>query len=534
MTRYLLYARKSQEDEGRQQQSIADQVSVMLDSASRLGLHLVNTFTEEKSAKEPYQRPVFDKVIRMIEKGEAEALICYNVNRLARNMVEGGLLQHLLTKGKLKEIRTYNEVFKSGDNILPFILQTAMSTQYSLDLSQIVKRGLKSKVEKGLYPQRAPEGYMNNLYERTIDRDAERFVLIRKAWDLMLTGSYSVEKLAGVMSKEWGYRTRQTRKQGGSPMSRTCLHRIFCNVFYTGMFMYNGELIQGKHEPMITMQEYEAVQKALRRPGHTKRQRRDFPYTGFIVCAACGRQVTAEYQKGRHKRGDYTYYHCVNAAKCGSGYVSQEDLEREIATYLNSVKVNPEIRPICIDTIERMFTEASNEEQAQLAQQNRALEEAQQQMSKLIKMSIKDMISEEDFEKEKLDLQTQINALRSDANKAERKLEEVRLGALEVAEFVTTAPIKFMFGETHHKREIAKKLGVMYRLGNGKLEMNLNPLLVPFYNSASEPRKIGSGSNKKGTFVPAMPVGGHTGMMFEPLQKVWNLLMDGAPKLGAH
>jgi hypothetical protein len=100
-------------------------------------------------------------------------------------MVEGGLLQHLLTKGIIQEIRTLAETFRSGDNILPFVLQTAMSSQYSLDLAEAVKRGLYSKARSGCYPGLAPEGYLNRFvdrYRRDIGSDPARCDVLRKGW----------------------------------------------------------------------------------------------------------------------------------------------------------------------------------------------------------------------------------------------------------------------------------------------------------------------------------------------------------------
>lgn len=531
MTRYILYARKSQEDEGRQQQSIEDQTRIMTESAHRLSLNLVATLTEEKSAKEPYMRPIFDRMIGMLQNGEVDAILCYHANRLARNMVEGGLLQHLLTKGTIKEIRTHNEVFRSGDNILPFVLQAAMSTQYSLDLSEHVRRGIDSKVQKGGYPQRAPEGYINNLFEHTIEKDAERFPLIRQAWDLMLTGSYSIERLASKMNAEWGYTTRKAHKIGGSPMSTSCLHRIFNNIFYTGFFLRKGELIQGQHPAMITFPEFDAVQKILHRSGNIRPQRREFPYTGLVICARCGRQVTAEHKKGRHQHGDYTYYHCSNS-KCSSRAIRQEKLEEEIEHYLKSVAIDPGFRPLCIRVIERMYTEASSEEHAQYEQQNRALEEVQQQMSRLIKLSLKGLITEQEFESEKKGLQEELNELKKASVQTENRLEEAREGALEVAEFVTSAPYLYLQGDIQQKREIAKKLGVVYKLDDGKLELELHPLLVPLYNRPIEPLENGSDNKKDGSLEPSVPLGWAEGRMLETFQKVWYLVLAGAPHLG--
>jgi site-specific DNA recombinase len=447
-------------------------------------------------------------------------------------MVEGGLLQHHLTKGTIKEIRTHNEVFRSGDNILPFVLQAAMSTQYSLDLSEHVRRGIDSKVQSGGYPQRAPEGYVNNLFEHTIEEDPERFLLIRQAWDLMLTGSYSLERLADKMNAEWGYITRKARKIGGSPMSTSCLHRIFNNLFYTGFFLRKGELIQGQHPAMITFPEFDAVQKILRRSGNIRPQHREFPYTGMVVCGNCGRPITAEHQKGRHRNGDYTYYHCPDNHRCQTGFVRQEKLEEEIECYLSSVAVDPGFRDLCIQVIDRMYTEASNEEHSQYEQQNRSLEDVQQQMSRLIKLSLKGMIIEEEFECEKSELQEKLNALKKETVRTENRLEEARANALEVAEFVTSAPYIFRDGNIQEKREIAKKLGVVYKIAGGKLELELHPLLVPLYNRPLEPLITGSESKKDGSYEPSVPLGWGEGTTFETFRCVWDLLMNGTASLG--
>jgi DNA invertase Pin-like site-specific DNA recombinase len=74
--KYILYARKSSEDKSRQIQSIDDQVKVLKDIAINLGLNIVETLTESKSAKAPNERPQFTKMIQMIENGEANGILC--------------------------------------------------------------------------------------------------------------------------------------------------------------------------------------------------------------------------------------------------------------------------------------------------------------------------------------------------------------------------------------------------------------------------------------------------------------------------
>ena len=520
----------------------------MTDIAERSSLTLYQTLEEQRSAKEPYQRSVFDSMIKMIESGKADSILCYHVNRLARNMVEGGLLQHLLTKGTLKEIRTYNEVFRSGDNILPFILQTAMSTQYSLDLSVHVKRGLQSKVDKGDFPHRAPEGYLNNHAEGTIEADPERFPLIRRAWELMATGTYSVERLLGIINNQWGYRTRKTRKRGGQAMCKSSLHKILSNVFYTGHFLYKGELFRGNHPPMISFEEFEAVQRILKRNGHARAEKHEFPYTGLIQCARCGRQITAEHQSGQHHSGDYYYYRCSNIRRCHSKPVRQEAIEAEIERYLQSVAIAPNFRSLAIEVIERAYREESQHDQEDYEQQNRTLEDAQRQMNRLIQMSLRELLTEDEFMVEKKRLNAETNALKISRIEVERQLERAREGAIEVAEFVTSAPYQFSTGTIQQKREIARRLGVVYRLRDGILETELHPLLVPIYqlHEAAATRRIEPGktailSTKSGASAALVHSGGEEWTMFEPTDEpgrvveyflaVWELLLKGAPRI---
>jgi DNA invertase Pin-like site-specific DNA recombinase len=539
MNQYALYARKSQEDEGRQQQSIGDQVRIMTDIAQRDGLDVVVTLTEQRSAKRSFARPVFGALMKRVEEGTVNSILCYNVNRLTRNMAEGGLLQDMLTEGKLREIRTYGECFRSGDNILPFVLQAAMSTQYSLDLSQHVKRGMASKVQKGGYPGRAPEGYVNNLFDHSIEADPERFSVIRRAWDLMLTGSYSISQIVKIMDDEWGYRTRPARKVGGRRITRSGLHRLFHLAFYTGDFHIKGELYKGSHPAMITWQEYWAVQAFLGRHGNSRAKSREFAFTGLIRCAKCGRQVTAEHKLGRHRRGNYVYYHCAGYGECGSRAVREEVLAEQINCHLKSVAIDPQFRDEAVAVVQQAYTDESEKEHATYEQQNRAIEETQRRMSKLIKMAVSDMIGSDEFLRVKQELQGEINKLKQTTAGAEGRLEHARSGALEVAHFVTSAPFEFVNGDISKRREIARNLGVTYKLRDGVLEMELNPILAPLYHrdfpcssgGPIEPPKTGSGSTDAGVSDPTVPIGWPVGTMFEPLGQVWDLLLAGAPRL---
>lgn len=145
---YFLYARKSTEAEDRQVASIDDQVREMKKIAKERDFKIVQIFQESQSAKK-VGRPVFNSMLERIEKGEAEGVICWKADRLARNMVGGGLLIDMLSQGVIKHIQAYDSEYKTADNVIILAVAFGCSTQYSKDLAVNVKRGMKSRVERG-------------------------------------------------------------------------------------------------------------------------------------------------------------------------------------------------------------------------------------------------------------------------------------------------------------------------------------------------------------------------------------------------
>src|SRR5688572_24566827 len=124
MMRYVLYARKSSESEDRQIQSIEDQLRVLREFATERQLNVIEEITESKSTKAPGQRPGFDRLVKMVEKGQADAILCWSVNRMTRNPVDGGKLSWLLQKRVLLAIQTPEKVYLPEDNVLLFSVET--------------------------------------------------------------------------------------------------------------------------------------------------------------------------------------------------------------------------------------------------------------------------------------------------------------------------------------------------------------------------------------------------------------------------
>ena len=176
MSIQLLYVRQSA--------SLDDQMDVAERIVKQNGYKVVKRFREKASASKHGNRPQFDQMIKMIEQGKANGIICWQANRLARNPGESGLVQQLLLDGKIQMIHTNDRIYYPWDNVLIFGVEAGMAAQYSIDLSKNVIRGMHSKNKKGGWNHVAPQGYLNGQDEITrqpnIIPDPKRFPLIRK------------------------------------------------------------------------------------------------------------------------------------------------------------------------------------------------------------------------------------------------------------------------------------------------------------------------------------------------------------------
>src|SRR3972149_2892921 len=104
MIKYICYSRKSTDEKDRQVLSIDGQLSELKEFASREKLQVIDFVTESKTAKEP-GREKFAEVLKRIEKGEANAILSWHPDRLARNSIDGGRIVYLLDTGKLLDLK---------------------------------------------------------------------------------------------------------------------------------------------------------------------------------------------------------------------------------------------------------------------------------------------------------------------------------------------------------------------------------------------------------------------------------------------
>ena len=493
--RYFAYVRKSTEGEERQALSIESQKDKVWEVFP--DLEIVDILEEKHSAFKPYNRPVFDEMIKRIRKGEATGIIAWHPDRLSRNEIDASTITYLVRTGVIHDLKFGSYNFdNSPEGIMMLQLALSQSQYFSSKLGKDVKRGLEKKVSLGWLPGVAPEGYLNDMRlekgQRTIITDKKRAVLLRRAFDMFLTGAYSAQEVFNKLNNEWGYRTRKKKKMGGKPLSRSLWYKILNNPFYAGVIVYNGKESKGRQKPIITIDEFNRIQELLGGKGCMKKPgKRDFTFTGLFRCGVCGCLITAEhktkYIKSQNKVKGYDYYHCTHKKKeidCRQGSVLEEDIKHEILLKLKGIEIHPKFLEWGLEYLDSV-KETENEKKKIIdTNQKFQTAELESQLSELTMMRAKKLIDDEGFIKESDKLKKQIKDLKKGEEKND--LEADIKFAKEKLSFCVFAFKRFIEGGKDAQKEILAQLGSNREIINKNVVITLNPWLIPIHENAEQ------------------------------------------------
>ena len=492
ISRYAIYCRKSSESDERQIQSLPDQISTLKSYITSRGLQDVGEpFQESKSAKIP-GRPVFNQLIEMIEAGEVNGIILLNPSRLSRNTIDTGRIIYLMDQGKLHEVVTPYQAFKN--NPYDKFMLNLLCTQAKLEndnKSVNVRESLMLKAERGVFPGKARPGYKNNHEKlqglRDISAHPIYFDLMRKLFDLALTGNYSIEAL----SREAGNLGIRSSKSG-RPICKSWMHRLLRDPFYTGMFMYCGKLYQGQHPALLTEDEFNLLQDIVEGRTKGKPRKHNSTLNGLIKCGECGYCVTTETHTKRYKNGttqEFAYYRCTKKSKddkCNQPYLQSKKLEGQFASELTQLELMPEFAQLAFEALEKVKESDSTVTKNSHEALQKALDGVIKRINNLVALKISPdnsdgmLLSDEEFGDRK-------RILLLEKERVIKQLEQTHPDNLEWAstakesfDFALLAAERFQTGGTNDKKVIFKTVGSNPILLEQKLQFQLRYLFLRY------------------------------------------------------
>lgn len=461
----VIYARKSTESDDRQVLSIDSQIQELKLLAHRRGIGVAETLTEARSAKAP-GRPIFDQLMRRVERGEIESVLCWKLDRLARNHADTGRVLQALADRKLQSVVTFERDYTAdGNDRFLGNFELGIATKYIDDLRVNVRRGNRARFQRGWPNYRPPQGYLEDRATKTIIKDPERFDQVRKMWDLLLSREMRPSQILRHALDEWSYRTRR-----GTRLSLSALHHMFSSPYYMGLIrLRSGESYPGAHEPMVTPEEFERAQQILGRDDRPRSASHDFPYSGIFKCACGGTLVGEEHVKRSGRR--YIYYRCHGRRKsesCRQPSLPEAAFDHWLEGELRRYTIQPRMASWVRAKLKQDIEVEARQQDGARPRLQRELDQATREGDALLDLRLRGQVDGETWDRKRLEILDRQAKLRMKLKLPEAK-PDVMVAALDRALDFPRIGVEVLRGRSIvGRRQLVHTLGSNWRVDHRK------------------------------------------------------------------
>lgn len=335
MRRAVIYCRVSTKEQVEEGNSLTSQEKNCKEYALKNEYEVITVFIEQGESAKTTHRTELRHLIDFCtnRKNNIQAVIAYKIDRISRNMDDYSQIRIMLKHCGV-EIKSTSEHFedtpagKFMENIIANVAQFDNDVRTERSIG-----GMRDAVREGRYVWMAPPGYSNTKVggKATIVPN-EHAPLIKKAFELVLNGSYSTEKIRQVVN-EAGLTTNK-----GKPITNSHFRKILRNPIYAGIIQKFGEKHDGLFTPLVSEVVFEQAQWMLdgkkKICKHYRIENPDFPLRRFVQSES-GHKLTGAWSKGRRKK--YPYYWFPGTKT----FFRKEDMEQKFVAFLNTYQLSP-------------------------------------------------------------------------------------------------------------------------------------------------------------------------------------------------
>ncbi len=385
---YLIYCRKSTDDNENQKNSLDHQETECVRFAEQSGLQIASvylegfcangiireshsgfkedeslTFTKSGEIKYRIARPKFNQLVQLLNDGWFAGIVCMSWDRLSRNKTDNAIITKLIRQGL--DIQFVTATY---DNSSAGALHMDIDGMFAQHHSRVTKEKVTNAMHKlrdeGIVVYMAPLGYLNTGKKYKDVRSTEhkpfdpvRAPIIKEIFEKYATGTWSMPDLS-IWANQQGLtniarRRPRTKaemlaedevmiKAVEKPITTNNIYYILRNPFYTGLMQNSqGQWIESlSHKPLIDPKLFACVQKIKERKQVSVRYKNPIGHAlrGFVRCSQCGRVYTPYAKKGIQYFGARCVAHCENTKKsCNLTYI-----ETELGSRLPELFLSPE------------------------------------------------------------------------------------------------------------------------------------------------------------------------------------------------
>lgn len=342
----VIYARVSSKEQEKEGYSIPAQLKLLKDYAVANGLLVAQEYVDVETAKQT-GRTAFGEMVAFLRKSPSvRVLLVEKTDRLYRNLKDWVTVDELDVEMHFpKEGVVLSRESRSSEKFMHGI-KVLMAKNYIDNLSEESRKGMNEKAEQGIWPTKTPLGYKN-----VTAPDGKKIIAVNPALAPAVKHLFEWYARGDVSLHEV---TKRAHAEGllyaksGAKVTTSTVHTMLRTRLYTGWFEWNGKLIQGKHEALVSTELWERVQAVMdgRFAKKLRQGHRDFAFSGLITCGACGCAIVAEIKKER-----YVYYHCTGWADkcqgtpsvCRRKHMREEALEAQFTELLGRLHFDDDV-----------------------------------------------------------------------------------------------------------------------------------------------------------------------------------------------
>jgi len=418
--------------------SLQEQRDAILRYAEKTGHRIIRWFEEKQTAAKS-GRPVFSQMVQLLREHAADGVVIHKIDRSARNLRDWAELGELIDADIGVHFANEPLDMKSRGGRLSADILAVVAADFIRNNQEEARKGFYGRLKQGLYPRRAPIGYIDNGRGKPKTVDPVRGPLVRQAFEKYATGNHSIRTLVAEMHR-LGLRNRV-----GKPLTAGALSLVLNNPFYAGVIrlITTRETFSGVHEALVSPSLFRNVQLLLSGKAPGRGTVHHHLFSRLFACSACGRSLVASRVKG------HVYYRCY-ASSCVS--IREERIVEAVTQVLRTFKLPEDIVEAVMTTIGVRMINADTlgEERRRSAMQS--LDLVERRLTRLADLYLDGTIHDEDYTTKRRDLLENKKAIEHDLANIPSAIGQEFEAVRETFELAKSPDLLFESGERDGQR----------------------------------------------------------------------------------
>ena len=363
------YIRVSTEDQTKESYSLEVQQECLASFAKREAFEIFKVYRDDGVSGYTTERPALKKLLKDAKNKKFDLVLVYKIDRFSRN------LKDMLNL--VDELSSYGVGFKSATE--PFDSTTStgklmfqqLGSFAEFERNRIAERvfpGMVKGVQQGNWQgaRYAPYGYRYNKEKKLLEIDEQETKVVKLIYTMYLCDK-SIHSVTEYLTRK-GYKNRK-----GNIFTTKLIGDILKNRIYTGKLVWNRHyydktqktkkgyryiknppekviISQGKHQPIISEEDFELVQEKLKTRRIERRKKANvYPLSGLFYCAKCNHKYLGISSISNHRTGvKKRWYRCNGPYKsfirCKNKSVKAQEIETEVAEILETLLKNDKLK----------------------------------------------------------------------------------------------------------------------------------------------------------------------------------------------